>query len=156
MPSLAQFNEINNNFDGMPVRVEPIPGKGLGLVAQHDMEAGVPTCYYFVRLYKIARVQQSPYLIGSGGAAGYVGALFRDSFRPPGDDRIPYVAPIANEPTGRNGEPNCRLRDETPPNRWLRKTSLVTLRSVRKGEELVWDYGPDYGPRAYESRYDSM
>jgi hypothetical protein len=153
IPTLARFRADNNNFIGMHVFVAPVPKKGLGLIAQHDIPAGTRYAYYFVRLYKKVACLSSPYLIGTG-VPGYVGNLCAKSFQRPGEDNIPYVAPMANEPN-LDVEPNSGIVDVAHPSRWHRKTVLVTNRLVLKGEELTWDYGPGYGQRPYPSKYNN-
>ena len=77
----------------MHLSVELVSGKGLGLIARHDIPAGTCVAYYFVRLYKKLSCLYSPYLI-SVGVAGYVGNLFAKSFQSPESDQIPYITNV--------------------------------------------------------------
>ena len=154
IPSLSTLRTINNNFEKMLVKVAPVPGKGLGLIAQQDIEKDVPFAYYLVKLYPSKSLYcSSRYLVGAGRTR-YVFNLFDRSFPPP-EDLIPYVGPLANEPTGVDGEPNCYLQDppQSEDSRICRLT-LRTTRRVSRGEELVLDYGPGYGERPYPSKHN--
>jgi len=152
IPSLDEIRRINNRFEGMDAVVTEVPGKGLGLVAQSDLAQNVPVAYYLVKLYKSARVMPSTYLLNSEWPE-HTGDLFPGSFQSPDADLVPYVAPLANEPS-LGEEPNCVIRQEESANRMLRKFSLVTSRPVPKGEELCWDYGAEFGYRSYPSKYN--
>ncbi len=44
-------------------------------------------------------------------------------------------------------EPNCELREDESPGRGKLRAWLYTLRAVKKGEELVWDYRLDVKSR---------
>jgi hypothetical protein len=153
IPSLSELMHINDGFRRLHVKVSAVKGKGLGLVAQQDINEGVHVAYYLTKLYKTARLQPSLYLLGSG-VRGYTGGLFAGSFPPPGADGVPFVAPFANEPTGLHGEPNCEIADVPYANRWQRKSVLVTTKPIPEGAEITWDYGMGYGRRSYPSKYN--
>lgn len=158
MPSLHSLRAINGQFEGMDVVVVPVPGKGLGLVAQEDMETDVKFAYYLAKLYKInAHHEAHTYCIESG-VQGHVLDLFKGSFPAPGPDRIPYVAALVNEATEPPFERNCKLEHDDDDcgdaeDGSTRRFCLRTTRPVAQGEELVWDYGPGY-ERSYPSKYD--
>lgn len=155
VPSERWLRATNGQFEGMDVKVVPVPGKGLGLVAQVDMKEGVLFAYYLVMLYKEgAHIAQSSYLLSSG-VRGHVLDLFDGSFPAPGPDGIPYVAALVNEPE-EPFEDNCKLVPEPLDDEdgSVRRYGLRTTRPILQGEELVWDYGPEYGKRSYPSKYD--
>ena len=154
IPSLSSLRVINNNFENCVVEVRPVEGKGLGVVARFNIPKGVLFAYYLGRLLVDAN-WASRFCITS--VSGEVMDLFDGSFPPPSDDGIPYVGPFANEPTGIDGVPNCEICEYPLPvhEGRLRRFGLVTLRRVKCGEELVWDYGPLYAARDYPSKYNS-
>ena len=117
-----------------------VEGKGLGLVAREALSQGSVVAYYLTKRYKHPR--HSEYAVKCRGKGG-VDDLFRGSFPPPGDDGVPYLAPFANEPS-RSQHVNCELVGGEHG-----RYALRTLVAVNGGAELVWDYGPAYGKRAY-------
>ena len=137
---------------GCRSQVQPIAGKGLGVIAKVTLEANAVAAYYLCKLLpKGGHASRLAVTSASGDTMDITSGSF-----PPPEEGIPYIGPYANEPTGINGQPNCVLRSFpilTHEGR-LRRFALITLSEVRTGEELVWDYGPLYGPRAYESRYN--
>ena len=153
IPSLFELMRINDGFSSSHVKVSAVEGKGLGLLAQHDIDEGVEVAYYLTRLYRTEHLQPCPYLLGSG-VPGYTCGLFSGSFPPPGADGVPFVAPFANEPTGVHGEPNCEIVEVEFASRWHRKSVLATTKLVTKGEEITWDYEEGYGRRSYPSKYN--
>mgnify|MGYP006144657289 CR=1 FL=1 len=130
-------------------------GKGLGLVARMDIASPTLVAYYMCKRY-MARYMASSHGVVSDYCVGvddegYVMSIFDGSFPPPGPDRIPYVAPLANEPTGVDGQPNAYLKQPTEGGRY----ELWTMRQVKTGQEIVWDYGPEYGKRPYPSKHNN-
>ena len=154
IPSLSSLRVINHNFEGCLVEVRPVEGKGLGVVARASIPQGALFAYYLGRLLVDAN-WASRFCVAS--VSGEVMDLFNGSFPSPGDDGIPYVGPFANEPTGIDGVPNCEICEYPFPSYEgrRRRFGLVTLRKVKLGEELVWDYGPLYAARDYPSKYNS-
>ena len=138
------------------VQVEPVPGKGLGVVTQVTLEENAVAAYYMGKLIPKGKGASRFAVTSKEGETMELGS---SSFPAP-EDGVPYIGPFANEPTGRvwrDGEPNCVLRShhiESHAGR-LRRFALITLREVKRGEELVWDYGPSYGPRDYESPHNA-
>lgn len=155
VPSLDVLRATNGAFEGMDVEVVQVPGKGLGLMARTDLDEGVCVAYYLSKLYT-NHFGASTYCVASGHRS-HVLDVFDRSFPPPGTDGIPYVAPLVNEPDFPGGEENCTLKPEPLPDEdgSIRRHALYTTRRVRVGEELVWDYGPGYGPRPYPSKYNT-
>lgn len=156
VPSEHALRARNSDFEGMSVEVARVDGKGLGVVARVGMGEGVLTSYYLTKAYKTKHHFSSSEYRMSSGIRGYVLDLFDHSFPEPGEDGIPYIAPLVNEPTYGEQEQNCGmlpmpLDDEDGT---LRRHGLVTTRKVAAGEELVWDYGPGYGKRSYPSKYN--
>ena len=136
------------------MQVAPVIGKGLGLVARVDVEAGELVAYYLSKLYKTkSHVGGSTYCLASG-VQGHILDRFDRSFPPP-EDGVPYVAPLVNEPTFPGGVENCKLRPAPLPDEdgTIFRHGLYTMRDVKRGEELTWDYGPGYGERSYPSKY---
>ena len=153
IPNLAALRVINGNFVGCLVDVRVLKDKGLSLVARVDIEKGTLFAYYLGKLLA-DQTWASRFCVSS--SSGEVMDLFGGSFPAP-DDGIPYVGPFANEPTGADGVPNCDIYPSPLPSHEgrLRRFALVTLRKVKAGEELCWDYGPGYGPRDYLSKYNA-
>lgn len=149
IPSLTDISRINDGFKCMYIRVEEVSGKGLGLIAQRGIPSGVLVAYGLLKLYQTKRIRPSPYLIDSG-IPGYTCGLFDGSFPSPGEDRVPYIAPLVNEAD----DANCMLQYVKHSSRSHRKYALLTTRPVRMGEEICWDYGPDFGERSYPSKYN--
>jgi len=151
VPDLDTLMIINNGFRGCPVIVQPIPGKGLGLVATRKLVSNQTFAYYYGRVLRDIR-WASPFCLASA-ATGEVMDLYAGSFPSPGTDGIPFVGPFANEPF-LGEEPNSHVFDSSEANTNFRRFSLMTLCPVPKGTELVWDYGPNYGVRPYPSKYN--
>lgn len=131
-------------------------GKGLGLVAREDVEAGELVAYYLSKLYTTKKhMRASTYCLAST-AKGHLLDLFDRSFPQP-EDGVPYVAPLVNEPTFPGGVENCKLTPAPLPDEdgTIFRHGLYTTRSVARGEELTWDYGPGYGERSYPSKYNT-
>ena len=149
LPSLTTLQSINHNFRGMHVEVVQIEGKGLGLVAKRNLSRPLLVAYYLCKKVSVTGHIPSDYCVGAD-EVGYVLNIYDGSFPPPGADNIPYVAPFANEPTEVDGQPNAYLKDPVAGYRY----ELWTTRSIAKGEEIVWDYGPSYGKRLYPSKYN--
>jgi len=154
VPSLATLRARNGDFDDMHVQVAQVPGKGLGLIARVDIDEGVLVAYYLSKLFK-RRFTSSTYWLSSG-ATDTILDVFDHSFPPPDADGVPYVAPLVNEPTGVDGGVNCVLTPVPLPDEegTIRRHGLFTTHKVRKGEELVWDYGPGYGERSYPNKHN--
>ena len=82
--------------------------------------------------------------------------------RPGCRGNIPNVAPFANEPTYPSQVANCTLQLDVSSlanvdgQRKYATHRLVTATAVAPGQELTWDYGADYKPRDYPSKYDAM
>ena len=82
-----------------------------------------------------------------------VGKLDARSFGPPVDG-VANVGPLLNEATTMSGEvTNCdRTATELTGSQGHRRGAffLCTTREVHVGQELMWDYGTNYGPRSYQ------
>ena len=145
---------MNDNFEGMKITLEHVSGKGLGVVAQADIGKGKLVAYYLCKEYKQAHKSPNEYRVGAG-VKGYVLDIFDGTFRPP-EENIPYVAPLVNEPTSAPWKPNAKLApaELEAEDGTLRRLGLWTVRKVKRGEELVIDYGTEYGKRSYPSQYD--
>ena len=153
---MHSLRAINRQFEGMDVEVVPVLGKGLGLVAQVDMDKDVIFAYYLTKLFKTSsHFGPCTYCVASG-VQGHVLDIFNGSFPAPGPDGIPYVAPLVNEATEAPFERNCKMEPEPLDDEdgSVRRLCLRTTRPIEQGEELVWDYGPEYGKRSYPSKYD--
>ena len=163
LPSFEHVTAINNGFRTMPVAVESVPGKGLGLIARESIASGSIVAYYLCRIYQSAHHRPSAYAIMRNDNPGSHEALMDGSglpedgfdiydidasmsFPPPGDDGIPYVGMYSNEITeGSSQSYNVKLdivHDDVGRNRSLHK--LVTTSDVAAGEEVAWYYGRGY------------
>lgn len=159
-PTLAQIAAINNHFQGMPVAVTPILGKGLGVVAQTPIEAHMLVAYYVTSIYPAGHHRPSNYAIrspldaGTGDGAARFYDINEGSFQPPGADGIPEIGPYVNElsedePQSNNLVP-VLIGDNHERNRTIH--GLFTQRAVAVGEELVYSYGRGYGRRGYRAK----
>ena len=74
VPDLDTLMIINNGFRGCPVIVQPIPGKGLGLVATRKLVSNQTFAYYYGRVLRDIR-WASPFCLASA-ATGEVMDLY--------------------------------------------------------------------------------
>tara|TARA_A100001015_G_scaffold237898_1_gene270621 strand:- start:8259 stop:8759 length:501 start_codon:yes stop_codon:yes gene_type:complete len=151
--TLSQLNIYYNNFKGMRIQVKKIKGKGLGVVAQEDINKGIVFAYY--RTNKISNKNLSDkykcenYTVHvSQRSVGVMdSSLLFGTFR-----NIPYVGAYLNEPTYVD-DVNCTMSGPlNVPNTNFIDYKLTTTRYVKKGEELCWCYGPDYIGRSYNTQ----
>ena len=151
IPSLEVLQHWNR-LPSLPVCVAKTDGKGLGVVARYTLPASTIVARYEFRVVDRARAPP---------AGGYrvdvtrylVGKLDAHSFGPPVGG-MANVGALLNEATTRVAEvTNCaRTASELTGSQAHRRGAffLRTIREVHVGQELVWDYGPTYGPRSYQ------
>ena len=137
--------------------------KGLGLFAATDLPPAVYVAAYVTRGAS-THPFNAAYTIKSPGRPHACLSLCRESFGPPvvlehlsAVGPLPRSGAFANEPDEAQGfdAHNCELKSLG----WrsdgrVHEHALRTLRAIRAGEELTWDYGASYSCRTYASKYD--
>lgn len=130
------------------VEVTAVQGKGLGVVARGPIPKGTSCARYEFKVVLKARAPAGDYRVGVD--AYHVGKIDTATFAPT-SCAVANVGALLNEPN-EGEEPNCRrLKSEY----WGPMSSrrgvfyLQTVRHVKAGAELTWDYGQSYGRREY-------
>ena len=150
IPQLAVLQHWNASL-ALPICVAVIEGKGLGLVARYALPAGTIVARYEFRVVYRTRAPPGDYRVDVTRVL--VGKLDARSFGPP-INGVANVGALMNEASAGAGEVvNCaRTASELTGSQGHRRGAffLRTTREVHVGQELVWDYGPTYGPRSYQ------
>jgi hypothetical protein len=141
------------------VTLKKSPGKGVGLFATKEIEAGEVIAYYRIKVFR-HKDYESPtngtYLFEVYKKNGdeykrLIGDIYEDSFPPPVDG-ITFWAPFANEPTvsqRTNAEIDTNIR-ETYQNKTCTMLDdivdykLVATRDIHPKDEILWYYGDRY------------
>ena len=121
------------------------------MVARYTLPAGTTVARYEFRVVSRRRAPPGDYRVDV--TRYLVGKLDARSFGPPVEG-VANVGPLLNEATTRSGEvTNCaRTASELTGSQGHRRGAffLRTTREVHVGQELMWDYGANYGPRSYQ------
>ena len=135
----------------LPICVAKIDGKGFGVVARRTLPSGTIVARYEFRVVSRGHAPPGDYRVDV--TRYLVGKLDARSFGPPVEG-VANVGPLLNEATTRSGEvTNCaRTASELTGSQGHRRGAffLRTTREVHVGQELMWDYGANYGPRSYQ------
>ena len=114
---------IPNTEDYPDVEVKSIDGKGRGVFAKNDIPVGTTIAVFKGPEYtvdKISELHNEPPV------------FLRDRVIQVGEKKYIHGADGLAELLNHSCEPNCGLGDEV---------SIVTMREIKAGEELTWDYG---------------
>jgi hypothetical protein len=153
IPQLAQIAELNNNFYDMKVAVKPVPGKGLGVVAQEDLPAGKVVAFCLMKSFEKGQRAPSGFAMERSDGRTF-DDIFDGSFRTPGEDGIPYVGAFINEITdGEDQSYNMMVslwNNDVENNVTL--YAFITQSQVAAGDELVWYYGRSYPREGYRAK----
>ena len=150
VPPLAVLQRWNAS-PALPICVAKIDGKGFGVVARRTLPSGTIVARYEFRVVSRGHAPPGDYRVDV--TRYLVGKLDARSFGPP-VDCVANVGPLLNEATTMSGEvTNCvRTATELTGSQGHRRGAffLCTTREVHVGQELMWDYGTNYGPRSYQ------
>ena len=147
------------NLSSLKVRLEHIPGKGIGLIANRNINRGEIVSYYKVMVY-ISRnhvgVMNDAYNIqvvtkSNRDSTTMIGDIYEGSNAKP-RGTIPYWAYFSNEPS--EGQKSNSLLDINLKSNYRNRHrvkigdtlvySLKAKRNIKEGEEIVWYYGTKY------------
>lgn len=153
------------------IELKRSPVKGFGIYATQLIEDDEVIALYHIKVFRNAGYESPTdraYMIGVYTYAGnesrvWIGDIVPESLKPPipSDDGkyfIPYWAYFSNEPSPDQTE-NAYIdmnEDEVYFNRKrLKEGDMITYKliatdDINPGEEIVWDYGKEYGERDYD------
>ncbi len=156
----------------LKVKLQKTEVKGVGIFAVEEIDANEVIALYRFQVfrkstYKSPTTQDycfAAYTKGGHESRAWIGDLVPTSLQPPilSDDKtyyIPFWAYFSNEPTppkisnawiDRNLEENYKHRNRLKEGDYL-VYKLVATQSIAIGEEVVWNYGIEYGERDYDT-----
>lgn len=152
------------NKENLSITLKRSEQKGVGVYATKTIKKGDLIAYYKCQVFR-EKGYESPtdrvytFIVYRKNGEDYkrlIGDLYEGSFPEP-IDNIPFWAPFVNEPSQNqrvNSDIDIDLKANykgrtylTPGDTVVYK--LVATRMIRKGEEILWYYGPNY-PRNYK------
>lgn len=151
-------------MSNLSVELRETKKKGKGLFATKSIKKGELIAYYKIKVFQkkgYVSPTNSVYLFEVYRKNGepykrLIGDVYEDSYPEPLNN-ITFWAPYANEPSKNqksNSYIDLNLKENYEGKTYLQDGDiviykLVAKKPIRKGQEILWHYGPDYH-REYE------
>lgn len=116
-----------------------IPKAGKGLFATTDIPQGIFITYYSGVILDEFPEDNPLYAFELRIPTNRKKGLYIDGSKPIHKDHLGYL--INHYPKGKNVDISYNSNPKRNPNRLIK---FISTRKIKKGEEIYWDYGPDY------------